>query len=435
VASARRAAADWAGSTRWSRPRYAAAHRHWPRVLTASSLSREAIEREVVDRFTSVPAVDVAPGQVGVELEWMPAITGPQPPRPLRVAETDRLLARDPTLRSDARVTFEPGGQLEISPPPSTSVTDLLRSLATLQSRVERCLEPSGAGLFASGLNPWNSTDELGLQTTHARYVSMQRHFDRIGTYGRRMMRQSMALQVSLDLGQPSVAGWRWRLANLAGPALSAAFANSPVVAGEVVGIPGARSQAWQLLDPTRTGFDGAQVGEPPPVAYRDFALAATYIDLQASTTDRRLERDDVAYHLSTLFPPVRPRRHLEVRFIDALPTRWVATPVIVLAALLYDQSAGSAALELLEDTRLEAAIWRRSCEAGVQDQGLRESAIGLFEIAREAIARFPHGYFPEHAERLLAEFEERYPGSGRCPADEQLEAYRKRPEDLSPWK
>jgi mycothiol S-conjugate amidase len=41
----------------------------------------------------------------------------------------------------------------------------------------------------------------------------------------------------------------------------------------------------------------------------------------------------------------------------------------------------------------------------------------------------------PEDAERLLAQYQERYPGSGRCPADEQLDAYRKQPEDLSPWK
>jgi glutamate--cysteine ligase len=403
-------------------------------VLIASSPWQEAIEREVVDRFTPVPSVDVAPGQVGVELEWIPAIVGTQPPRPLRVAETDRLLARDPTLRRDARVTFEPGGQLEISPPPSSSVTELLGSLKILRSRVERCLAPAGAGLFVSGLNPWHSTEELGLQTPQPRYVSMQRHFDSIGPYGRRMMRQSMALQVSLDLGDRRVAGRRWRLANLAGPALSAAFANSPLVAGEEVGIPGGRSQSWQLLDLTRTGFDGAQLGEPAVSAYRDFALAATYIELDMSA-DGSLEGRDAAYHLSTLFPPVRPCRHLEFRFVDALPTRWMAAPVVVLASLLYDPAATSAALELLEVTALDAAIWRRSCEQGVQDRALRNNAIGLFDIARRAVARFPHGYFPDGAERLLAEYGERYPGSGRCPADEQLDGYRRQPEELSPWK
>jgi glutamate--cysteine ligase len=404
-------------------------------VLIASSPWREALEREVVDRFTSGPSGDVAPGRVGVELEWIPAVVGVQPPRPLTVAETDGLLARDPTLRRDARVTFEPGGQLEISPPPSSSVTELLGSLDILRGRVERCFEPSGAGLFVSGLNPWHSTEELGLQTLQPRYVAMQEHFDSIGPYGRRMMRQSLALQISLDLGNPRIARRRWLLANLAGPALSATFANSPIVAGEEVGIPGGRSQCWQLLDPTRTGFDGAQVGEPPPEAYCDFALAATYIDLGVSRPDGQLEGRDVAYHLSTLFPPVRPRRHLEVRFLDALPTRWMAVPVIVLVCLLYDPAATSAALEVLADTRLEAATWRRSCDAGVRDRTLRDDAVSVFEIARESVGRFPRGYLPEDAEQLVAEYQERYPGSGKCPADEQLDAHRKQPEDLSPWK
>jgi glutamate--cysteine ligase len=404
-------------------------------VLIASSPWREAVEREVVDRFTSSPSGDVAPGRVGVELEWIPAMTGTQPPRPLTVAETDRLLARDPTLRRDARVTFEPGGQLEISPPPSSSITELLGSLDILRGRVERCLEPSGAALFVSGLNPWHSTEELGLQTPQPRYVAMQRHFDTIGPYGRRMMRQSLALQISLDLGDPLIASQRWLLANLAGPALSAGFANSPIVAGEEVGIPGGRSQCWQLLDPTRTGFDGAQVGEPAPLAYRDFALAATYIDLGVSQPDGQLQGRDVAYHLSTLFPPVRPRRHLEVRFLDAVPTRWMAVPVVVLACLLYDPAATSAALEALGDTRLDAATWRRSCEAGMRDRTLRDDAISLFEIARESVGRFPRGYFPDDAEQLVAEYQERYLGSARCPADEQLDAYRRQPEDLSPWK
>jgi glutamate--cysteine ligase len=404
-------------------------------VLIASSPWREAVEREVVDRFTPGPSVDVAPGRVGVEVEWIPATAGMQPPQPLRVAETDRLLARDPTLRRDARVTFEPGGQLEISPPPSASATELLESVEILRSRVERCLEPSGAGLFVSGLNPWHSTEVLGLQTPQPRYAAMQRHFDGIGPYGRRMMRQSLALQISLDMGDALTARRRWLLANLAGPALGAAFANSPIVAGEEVGIPGGRSQCWQLLDPTRTGFDGAQVGDPPPEAYRDFALAATYIDLGLSEPDGPLDGRDVAYHLSTLFPPVRPRRHLEVRFLDAVPTRWMAVPVVVLLCLLYDPVATSAALEVLADTRLEAATWHRSCEAGVRDRTLRADAVSVFEIARESVGRFPRGYFPDDAEQLVAEYQERYPGSGRCPADEQLDAHRRQPEDLSPWK
>lgn len=32
---------------------------------------------------------------------------------------------------------------------------------------------------------------------------------------------------------------------------------------------------------------------------------------------------DDLAYHVTTLFPPVRPRGFLEVSYLDAQPQRW----------------------------------------------------------------------------------------------------------------
>src|SRR5260370_602106 len=42
--------------------------------------------------------------------------------------------------------------------------------------------------------------------------------------------------------------------------------------------------------------------------------------------------RDDLDYHLTTLFPPVRPRGWLELRMIDALPDPWWRVAVVVSA-------------------------------------------------------------------------------------------------------
>ena len=46
---------------------------------------------------------------------------------------------------------------------------------------------------------------------------------------------------------------------------------------------------------------------------------------------------DDLAYHLTTLFPPVRPKGWLELRMIDALPDPWWRVPVAVAAAWIDD--------------------------------------------------------------------------------------------------
>ena len=43
---------------------------------------------------------------------------------------------------------------------------------------------------------------------------------------------------------------------------------------------------------------------------------------------------DDLDYHMSTLFPPVRPRGHLELRVIDAQPGDGWIVPTAVVSAL-----------------------------------------------------------------------------------------------------
>ena len=51
-------------------------------------------------------------------------------------------------------------------------------------------------------------------------------------------------------------------------------------------------------------------------------------------------DADDLAVHLTTLFPPVRPRGWFEVRYLDAQPWRWWPVPMAVLTALLDDAGA-----------------------------------------------------------------------------------------------
>jgi len=63
----------------------------------------------------------------------------------------------------------------------------------------------------------------------------------------------------------------------------------------------------------------------------------------------RRPTRDDLDYHVSTLFPPVRPRGHLELRMIDAQPGDGWVVPTAVVWALLNDALAADAALAAAE--------------------------------------------------------------------------------------
>ena len=45
----------------------------------------------------------------------------------------------------------------------------------------------------------------------------------------------------------------------------------------------------------------------------------------------------DLDYHLTTLFPPVRPRGYVEIRCLDALPDRWWPALAALTATLVDD--------------------------------------------------------------------------------------------------
>lgn len=221
------------------------------------------------------------PGRVGVEVELIP-VTGtdaPQPVDPPVLAE-----GFDAGFVASARPSFEPGGQLELSPPPCGAVAGLLDEVHRLLSRTAAIADRRGVRLEAVGTNPYHSCAEVPLRTPTPRYLAMQREFDRLGTNGRRMMRLTASLQITVDL-LPGPAGQeQWLVANLAGPPLTVAFANSTVIDGRPTAISGARTRIWQSVDPRRTGYDGRHLDLTDPVgAYHAFAVAAP-----ADPRDRR---------------------------------------------------------------------------------------------------------------------------------------------------
>jgi glutamate--cysteine ligase len=182
------------------------------------------------------------------------------------------------------------------------------------------------------------------------------------------MMCGTASVQVCLDAGDdsdgPSGYRWRWRLLHALGPVLVAAFANSPLRDGKPTGWASSRQQVWARMDPGRTRpprLDG-----DPRAAWVAYALDAELMcvrDVHSADWSaprgltlrdwvradgwrlRRPTVDDLDYHLSTLFPPVRPRGHFELRMIDAQPGDGWVVPLAVCWALLSDAEAGDAAL------------------------------------------------------------------------------------------
>jgi glutamate--cysteine ligase len=202
-----------------------------------------------------------------------------------------------------SRISFEPGGQIEISSCVLPSPHALAISLAGTVQALRNSAAAHGVSLLTSGVDPYNEIDDVALELHAPRYESMTRHFNSIGPSGARMMRQTASLQVSIELGAEPLL--RWSLLNALAPYLVAAYANSPVYARRPVGYASYRSHLWQTLDRTRTGLPFAD--NDPIGAYEQFARGA-----------KRIVEDNPA-HLTTLFPEIRPRGFFEIRSMDAM--------------------------------------------------------------------------------------------------------------------
>ena len=314
-------------------------------------------------------STSVAPG---IAAHFPPA----RGPRTTRVGIEHELLTRDDVTgvvvdprrvvaASSLPVTFEPGGQVELNLACSPSAEAAARRLASSVSRLRTDCALVGVALDDAPLDS-RSPGEVPLRLTSPRYLAMQRHFDAIGPAGRRMMRCTASTQVCLDWW-PGAAGLeQWRVLNLAAPFLAAAWSRS------------ARLAVWLDVDPDRTGFDDRLLhGTDPVVAYADFVRGAT------AFTDGGL-----AEHLTTLFPPVRPRgRYLELRALDVQPEWRVGEVLDVCSALLYDDDLRRRTLASLDPWAPRLGELWEAAAAGDDDVRGRGRELAACAQHRRAVA------------------------------------------------
>jgi glutamate--cysteine ligase len=243
-----------------------------------------------------------------------------------------------------------------------------------------------GIELLASGVDPYNDIGVVPLQLRRERYVGMTDYFESIGPSGVRMMRQTAALQINVERGQQPLS--RWLLLNAITPAVVALFSNSPTYAGRRVNHVSYRAHLWRTLDDSRTGI---AYDETDPIAgYLKFALDAFAMRSGDRThpyqTFRQWMRgadiglDDWYFHLSTLFPEVRPKEYFELRSADTIDVEWLAAPVLFVTALIYDRESSQRAFEIVGTPNSD--LLELAGIKGVAHPALRRMARALADIA-----------------------------------------------------
>ena len=272
-------------------------------------------------------------------------------------------------LKNGGAITLEPGGQVEYSSPPFHTPEEALADVAQVESLLCREGEKVGLTFATCGFNRWLGDAAPQLVVQKPRYLVMDRHFEKIGPYGRMMMRQTCATQINLDFGSAEMLERRWRVANLASPALNALFANAPH-SYRGTDFKSFRYEIWRYTDPCRTGSLDGLLDTDPVSAWLNFALEASVMlipadgDFREATTpisfrqwmngdghpdDGFPDMDDWQLHLTTLFPDVRPRGFLELRLIDALPPQARDAAVVLSTMLLYNRHLLEESLRVLE--------------------------------------------------------------------------------------
>jgi glutamate--cysteine ligase len=379
----------------------------------------------VVQHIADGCLVDGPLGRVGLELEAH--CFDPDDPfrRPGWDEISDVLKWLSP-LPAGSAISVEPGGAVELSGLPADSVLAAIDGMTRDQAALRSGFASAGLGLVFLGADPLRSPARIN---PGARYRAMEQFFaaSDSGAAGAAMMTSTASIQLNLDAGPQ--AGWaaRVRLAHALGPTMIAIAANSPMLGGEFTGWQSTRQWVWGQMDSARCGPILGVSGDDPGTDWARYALKAPVMMVPSPDTaavtqhvpftdwvdglvllgDRRPTLADLEYHLTTLFPPVRPRQWLEIRYLDSVPDPVWPGLVFTLATLLDDPAAADLAAEVVEPV---ATAWDSAARLGLRDRRLYAAANRCLAIAAE---RAP-AELTDSMQRLMVSVE-----TGRCPADD----------------
>ncbi|MBT0958011.1 glutamate--cysteine ligase [Alphaproteobacteria bacterium KMM 3653] len=356
--------------------------------------------------------------------------------------------------KDGANVSLEPGGQLELSGAPLSSIHETCDEVNAHLTDVKAISEQIGVRFIGLGAAPIWSHDDMPVMPK-GRYKLMTDYMGRVGTHGTQMMYRTCTVQVNLDFASEADMVKKMRVALALQPVAVALFANSPFFDGKVNGHKSWRSRIWRDLDADRTGMlpfafeDGFgferyvdyALDVPMYFVYRDGvyhnALGQSFRDFMKgelpALPGETPTLSDWADHLTTIFPEARLKQFIEMRGADGGPWRRLCALPAFWVGLTYDSTALDAAWDLVkgfnaetrEGLRVAASVdGLQGSFGGISLHSLARSAVEIAEAGLKARARpGAGGMIPDetHFINALQESVE----SGQTPADELLDMYK----------
>jgi len=124
---------------------------------------------------------------------------------------------------SGAKVTIEPGGQIELSDAPRKSLSESNESLQNYLKLLKKAVAEFGGELLFQGVQPLHELEKLPF-FKKGRYQIMFSHMLKTGSLGQWMMKASSGIQVSVDYASIEDMQRKFVFLNRLSPFLTALF-------------------------------------------------------------------------------------------------------------------------------------------------------------------------------------------------------------------
>ena len=252
--------------------------------------------------------------------------------------------------REEIALSLEPAAQLEVSISPKQSVEDIYAVYEQFIKEITPILEAFGYELVTTGYQPKSRVNDLEL-LPKTRYRFMDAYFEKIGRFGRQMMRGTAATQVSIDYYSEEDFKKKYKAAYRLRDVLGYFCSNSPYYEGDIYNGHNLRDEIWTQTDSRRVDVSPFFTDDTLSFEnYADFVMHTPVIvnkegdkeyyderTIGEIAKERVFSKEETAHVLSMVFPMIRAKHFLELRFADSMPIDRVLSYVIVLKGLFAD--------------------------------------------------------------------------------------------------
>ena len=249
--------------------------------------------------------------------------------------------------KGEYNITTEPGGQIEFSSDPKKSLDDLKNDIKYFYNEMNKAL--LDANLFCLGFQPVSKIEDIKI-LPKKRYFAMHDYFEDHGTMSHSMMKGTAALQCAIDYKSESDFSKKYTLATKLSNIFYALFDNTPFVNGKFSPINAYRAYIWENTDPNRSGVikDAFKYN----FSYSDYAKYISNIEAIfklkkdeyifstekiGKIIDDGVDEKELEHLLTMVFPDVRAKKFIEIRYLDAIPYPYNIAYLQLIKSIFYN--------------------------------------------------------------------------------------------------